>query len=411
MKRPEIMCPAGSFETLHAAIKAGAGSVYFGAGDLNMRARSAKFQIDDLKKVADICKEHDVKSYLTLNTVMYDEDSELIKTMCDAAKSAGISAVIAMDMSVILYARSIGLEVHMSTQTNISNIEAVKFYAQYADVIVLARELNLKQVADICTQIKEQNIKGPGGELVQIEIFIHGAMCVSISGKCYMSLAQYNYSANRGACLQNCRREYLVTDKETGEQLTVENGFVMSPKDMCTIKILDKLINAGVSVLKIEGRARGPEYVYTVTNAYKQAVDAILNDSYTKELADKLHAELETVFNRGFWENGYYMGEELGEWCNCYGSKATTEKIHLGKVIHYFAKPGIAEILIEAQEMRVGDKILFTGPTTGALYTDVESIMKDDEKTGCAIQGYTVTIPVPDTVRVNDKVFLIRERS
>lgn len=404
------MSPAGSFEGLMAAIKAGAGSVYFGVGSLNMRARSAKFSVDDLEKIAATCKEHKVKSYLTLNTVMYDNDLEQVKEICDRAKAAGITAIIACDMAVIQYANSIGLEVHMSTQANISNIEAVKFYAKHADMVVLARELSLEQVASICKQIEEQDIKGPGGELLKVEVFVHGALCVSISGKCYMSLAQYNHSANRGDCLQACRRSYNVTDKETGDELEIENEYIMSPKDLCTIHIIDKLVEAGVSVFKIEGRARGPEYVSIVTRVYKEAAEAAENKTFSKEKADAWHKELESVFNRGFWENGYYLGKPLGEWAEGYGSHATEEKIQVGKVIHYFDKKGIAEIHVDSSDFRVGDKLLFTGPTTGAVFIEVESIMKDEQPTGCGMKGHSVTVPVSEKVRENDKVFLMRNR-
>ncbi|MFQ5475224.1 MAG: peptidase U32 family protein, partial [Candidatus Nanoarchaeia archaeon] len=330
-----------------AAIKSGAGSVYFGVGSLNMRSRSAKFSIEDLEKVAKICEENDVKSYLALNTVMYDEDLDEVKKICDLAKEKGISAVIASDTSVIQYANSVGLEVHMSTQTNISNTEAVKFYSKFADVIVLARELSLDQIKTVCEKIRKDEIKGPSGNLVEIEVFIHGALCVSISGKCYMSLATYEHSANRGACLQNCRRKYRVTDDETGQELIVDNKYIMSPKDLCTIGMIDKLIDAGVKIFKIEGRARGPEYVSTVTRVYKEAIEAVKSSTYTKTKIEKWREELKTVFNRGFWENGYYLGKKTGEWSGAYGSKATTEKIQVGKVIHFFGKNNVAEIAVE----------------------------------------------------------------
>ncbi len=408
---PEIMAPAGSFETLAAAIKAGADSVYFGVGSLNMRARSAKFDVDDLELIAKTCKDNNVNSYLTLNTVMYDEDLEHSRELCDRAKTAGVTAIIACDMAVIQYANSIGLPVHMSTQANISNIEAVKFYAKYAEVIVLARELSLDQIKDICTKIKDQDIKGPGGNLVEVEVFIHGALCVSISGKCYMSLAQYNHSANRGDCLQTCRRSYIVTDDETGEQLKVENRYIMSPKDLCTISIIDKLVDAGISVFKIEGRARGPEYVATVTRVYKEAVDAVADKTFSEEKAESWRKELASVFNRGFWENGYYLGKQLGEWAGDYGSQATDEKVQVGKVIHYFDNKQIAEIHVDSEDFRVGDRLLFTGPTTGAVFIKVESIMSEDQPTGCGMKGHSVTVPVKEKVRVNDKVFIIRPRS
>ena len=406
----ELMCPAGNPESLIAAIKAGADSIYFGVGQLNMRARSAKFKEDDLEHIAKTCKEHNIKSYLTLNTVMYNNDVESAMSLCNRAKTAGISAIIACDMAVITYANSIGLDVHMSTQTNISNIKAVKFFSKYADVIVLARELSLEQIGEICKSIKQDNINGPKGELMKIEVFVHGALCIAVSGKCYMSLAQYNHSANRGDCLQACRRTYTVTDKETGDELDIDNEFVMSPKDLCTISMIDKLIDAGVTVFKIEGRARSPEYVFTVTKAYREAIDAVINTTYTKEKVKSWRDELKKVFNRGFWENGYYLGKRLGEWAGTYGSKATTEKVQVGKVIHYFNKKGIAEIHIDAGDFRVGDKLLFTGPTTGVVFVTVESIMSDNTPTGCGIKGHSVTVPVSELVRVNDKVFLIRDK-
>jgi putative protease len=404
------MSPAGSFECLMAAIKAGAGSVYFGVGELNMRARSAKFQLNDLEKIAAICKKNKVNSYLTLNTVMYDSDIKSIRMLCDTAKAAGISAVIACDFAVINYANSIGLPVHMSTQANISNIEAVKFYSKFTDTIVLARELSIEQIKHICREIKKQNIKGPNNKPVQIEVFVHGALCVSISGKCYMSLAQYNHSANRGACLQACRRQYKVTDIETNDELNINNNFVMSPKDLCTIGMLDRLIEAGPTVFKIEGRARGPEYVYTVTKAYKEAIKAVQNKKYSPQLISKLRNELKTVFNRGFWENGYYMGRPAGEWAGIYGSKATKEKIQVGKVINYFKKNNVAHILIDSSEMQRGDDIMITGPTTGVVFVKADSIQHDSKNIKSAKKGSNITMPIKETVRVNDKVFVVKNR-
>ncbi len=405
------MAPAGSYESLMAAIKAGASSIYFGVGKLNMRSKSANFQEEDLEKVAKICRENNVKSYLTLNTIMYDEDLENARKSCDLAKDKGVSAIIACDPSVIEYANSIGLEVHMSTQTNISNMESVKFYSKYADVIVLARELTLEQVKNICFRIKDEEIKGPKGELIQIEVFIHGAMCVAISGKCYMSLAQYNSSANRGQCLQTCRRAYKVIDEETNDELVVDNKYIMSPKDMCTIKMLDKLVDAGVSVLKIEGRARGPEYVYTVVKQYKEAIDKIAKGEFDKEYADKAELKLKEVFNRGFWENGYYLGKKLGEWSGVYGSKATTRKVQVGKVVNFFRKSMVAEVIIESNEINKGDRITITGPTTGIVYEDLDVILDDkDEKVDNVVKGQTATIKLKEIVRVNDKLFVIEDR-
>lgn len=442
MKRQiEIMAPAGSYEALQAAIKAGANSIYFGVGELNMRARSASFGLDDLSKVISICKENEVRSYLTLNTVMYDDNLEVMKKICDEAKQAGITAVIASDMAVIQYANSIDLEVHISTQTNVSNIEAVKFFAKYADVIVLARELSLEQIKFICDKIKEEKIVGPSGKLVEIELFAHGALCVSVSGKCYMSLAQYNFSANRGACLQACRRSYRVTDEETGDELKVENKFVMSPKDLCTIKFLDKILDSGVSVLKIEGRGRAPEYVYTTTKVYREAADAYLSGEFCnngkcsneerekkKEIQEKVDnwvKYLGSVFNRGFWHGGYYLGKKLGEWAGVYGSKATKEKVYLGYVKNYFQKVNVAEICLEAAEIKVGDGLVIIGPTSGVVKVEVnelrlsegnvsvEEVKAKDNKTGESNAGTKnvkkevgITIPVTEKVRVNDKVYL-----
>lgn len=410
--RIEIMAPSGSYDSLMAAIKAGATSIYFGVGDLNMRSKSASFQMDDLVPVADICKKNNVRSYLTLNTIMYDEDLENSKKLCELALKAGISAVIACDISVIVYAASIGLEVHMSTQANISNTEAVRFYSRYADVVVLARELSLEQIQNICNTVREENICGPSGRILQVEVFIHGAMCVAISGKCYMSLAQYNSSANRGRCLQTCRRRYRVTDEETGEELVIDNKFVMSPRDMCTISILDRIISAGVSVLKIEGRARGPEYVYTVVKQYRTALDHIASGSYDEEFKRESLETLKKVFNRGFWENGYYMGKKLGEWSGVYGSQATEKKIQTGRVVNFFKKAMVVQIGIESGEICVGDRLAFTGPSTGIVYTDVETILDSSgNASGCVKKGTTATVKMNEVVRRNDKVFLIKPRT
>ncbi|MBU4351708.1 MAG: U32 family peptidase [Nanoarchaeota archaeon] len=407
----ELMCPAGSFEALRAAIKAGADSVYFGVGNLHMRSVAAKFKVDDLKEIVDICNEANVKSYLTLNAVMYDEDLGAMKKLCDLAKENEVTAIIASDLAVIQYANSIGLEVHMSTQTNISNIEAVKFYSKFAEVIVLARELSLEQIKNICDKIKEDNIKGPKGELVKIEVFVHGALCVSISGKCYMSLATYGKSANRGACIQNCRRKYRVTDDETGKELIVDNQYVMSPKDLCTIQIIDKLIEAGINVFKIEGRARGEEYVYLVTKVYKEAIEAAENKTYTKDKIENWIKELRSVFNRGFWMDGYYLGNKLGEWSNVYGSKATKEKVEVGKVLNYFEKVKAAHVKILANEINVNDELMISGKKTGIVFTKVEKILKNDKELAKATKGEDVTIEVLEKVRENDKVFLIKDRN
>ena len=363
----EIMAPAGNFECLHAAIQGGANSVYFGIGKLNMRSHSANnFAPEDLAEVCRICREAGVRSYLTLNIVLYDNDREEMRKALDAARDAGVSAVIASDMAAIIYARAIGLEVHISTQLSISNVESLRFYAQYADVIVLARELNLHQVKTISRTIAEQNITGPSGRLLQIEMFCHGALCMAISGKCYLSLHAYGASANRGSCYQLCRRGYEVTDLETGNQLLVDNKYIMSPKDLCTIEFMDKIIDAGVTVFKIEGRARSGEYVKTVARAYRDAADAVEAGTYTPEFAARLKERLSTVFNRGFWD-GYYQGAQLGEWSDVYGNKATRTKTYVGKITNYFEKIHVAEVLVETGSLRVGDHIIVSGPTTGVM--------------------------------------------
>jgi U32 family peptidase len=410
MKQIEIMAPAGSYESLHAAINAGANSVYFGIEQLNMRARAANnFTTEDLKKIVSICQENNVRTYLTLNTVMYDHDMILMKKICDTAKESGITAVILSDLAALQYARSIGLEVHMSTQANITNIEAVKFYSAFSDVIVLARELTLKQITSICTQIKEEGIKGPSGELIEVEIFVHGALCVAISGKCYMSLATYNSSANRGACLQNCRRAYKVIDEESGDELRIDNKYIMSPKDLCTIGFIDQIIESGVSVLKIEGRGRAPEYVDTVVRCYREAVESVLEGSYSKEKIDSWIVDLEKVFNRGFWHGGYYLGKELGEWSGTYGSQATTEKIFLGKVKNYFSKVGIGFFDLEAGSISIGDSYLITGPTTGVVEGKVEELMVNEKESDTAVKGDSITFPVSSKIRENDTLFMVKD--
>ncbi|EGF56455.1 collagenase [Bacteroides fluxus YIT 12057] len=373
----EIMAPVGSRESLAAAIQAGADSVYFGIENLNMRARSANtFTIDDLREIARTCDEHGMKSYLTVNTIIYDNDIPLMRTIVDAAHEAGISAVIAADVAVMSYARSIGQEVHLSTQLNISNVEALRFYAQFADVVVLARELNLEQVAEIYRHIREENICGPGGEQIRIEMFCHGALCMAVSGKCYLSLHEMNHSANRGACMQVCRRSYTVRDKETDVELEVDNQYIMSPKDLKTIHFMNKMLDAGVRVFKIEGRARGPEYVRTVVECYKEAIRAYLDGTFTDEKITVWDERLKTVFNRGFWD-GYYLGQRLGEWTRNYGSAATERKIYVGKGIRYFSNIGVAEFLVEAAEVSVGDKLLITGPTTGAEFVTLDEARVD----------------------------------
>ena len=406
------MAPVGDFETLQSAIKAGTDSVYFGIGDLNMRSRAAiNFTIDDLKEVVRICKENKVKTYLALNIVLYDDDLVEMKATCDAAKEAGISAMICSDFAAIEYAKSIGLEVHVSTQANVSNLEAVKFFSKYVDVAVLARELSMEQIKEICEQIKKQKIKGPSGNLIEIEIFVHGALCVSISGKCYMSLANYNSSANRGACFQPCRRAYKVIDEETGDELKVDNKYVMSPKDLCTIGFLDRIVDSGVKVLKIEGRGRKAEYVYNVVKVYKEALKAIEEGNYNKENIEKWTKELEKVYNRGFWHGGYYLGKKLGEWSGAYGSQATTEKVYVGKGVHYFGKKKVAHFLIESDELKIGDSVIITGPTTGYVEFKVTEMKVEDKKVEKAVKGNNVTFPLNEKIRENDKLFVVRKRN
>jgi putative protease len=403
----EIMAPVGSYESLVAAIQGGAGSVYFGVEHLNMRSRSSNnFSIEDLKKIAEIASQNKVKAYLTLNVEVFDSETGLMHEVLDAAKEAGISAVIAADISVIQYARSINFEVHISTQVNITNIEAVKFYANFADVVVLAREMNLGRVWEISKQIKEEQIKGPGGELVRLEMFAHGALCMAISGKCYLSLNEMNSSANRGSCLQTCRRAYTVTDKETGAQLDIENEYIMSPKDLKTIHFLNKILDAGVSVLKIEGRARSPEYVKTTVECYREAVNSYFDDTFTREKIEDWDKRLASVFNRGFWD-GYYLGRRLGEWSSNYGSRATRKKIYMGKCTNYFSKIGVAEFKLETRNLNVGDEIIVTGPTTGVVQTSVKEIRVDLKPVEEGKKGERISVPVEPKIRRADKLFKI----
>lgn len=402
----EIMAPAGNFECLAAAIQGGADSVYFGVGQLNMRSHSANnFAPEDLEKVCDICRRNGVKSYLTLNIVLYDSDLEPMREALQAASKAGVTAVIASDMAAIAYARSIGLEVHISTQLSISNHESLRFYSQFADVIVLARELNLGQVKEIRRIIDEQHICGPSGRPLQIEMFCHGALCMAISGKCYLSLHEYGASANRGACYQICRRGYEVTDLETGNQLLIDNKYIMSPKDLCTIEFMDKIIDAGVTVFKIEGRARSSEYVKTVTRAYRDAADAVMQGRYTPELAAQLKERLATVFNRGFWD-GYYQGARLGEWSEVYGNKATKTKVYVGRVTNYFGKLNVAEVLVESGSLKVGDDVLICGPTTGVLEYKVSELRVDLKNVEEARKGEYCSIPVAERLRRSDKIYI-----
>lgn len=405
----EIMAPVGSRESLAAAIQAGADSIYFGIEKLNMRAHSANtFSIDDLREIAATCNEHGIKTYLTVNTIIYNEDIALMHEIVDAAKEAGISAVIASDVAVMTYCNKIGQEVHLSTQLNISNVEALKFYAQFADVVVLARELNMDQVAEVHRLAEEQNICGPSGEPIRIEMFCHGALCMAISGKCYLSLDNANRSANRGECIQLCRRSYTVTDNETGTQLEIDNKYVMSPKDLKTVRFIDKMMKSGVRVFKIEGRARGPEYVYTVVKCYKEAIQSVIDGTFTEEKKDEWDERLATVFNRGFWD-GYYLGQKLGEWNKNYGSCATEKKVYVGKGIKYFSKLGVAEFAIEAADFKKGDKLLITGPTTGVIYMTADEIRYDLNPVDEALKGQRVSMPVPAKVRPSDKLFKLEQ--
>ena len=401
------MAPVGSRESLAAAIQAGANSIYFGIEHLNMRAHSASaFSITDLREIAEICDKHGIKSYLTVNTIIYEDDIVMMHKIVDAAKTSGISAVIAADMAVIQYCNSVGMEVHLSTQLNISNSEALKFYAQFADVVVLARELNMDQVAAIHKVIVDENICGPKGELIRIEMFCHGALCMAISGKCYLSLHQLGRSANRGECMQVCRRGYIVKDRESDIELEVDNKDIMSPKDLKTIRFMDRMIESGVRVFKIEGRARGPEYVSTVAGCYNEALEAYLAGEFTEEKKDAWDERLKTVFNRGFWD-GYYQGQKLGEWSNIYGSQATERKVYIGKAIKYFSNLGVGEFHIEAGEVKAGDKILITGPTTGAVYIELDDPRVNMESVETVRKGDRVSFKVPGKVRPSDKLYRI----
>ncbi len=403
----EIMAPVGSRDSLAAALQAGAGSVYFGVGQLNMRSHSANhFTIADLRDIAGQCNAAGVKTYLTVNTIIYNDDLAAMRQIIDAAAEANITAVIAADVAVMSYCRERGVEVHLSTQLNISNIEALRFYARFADTVVLARELTLDQVAEIHQQIVEQHICGPRGELVRIEMFCHGALCMAVSGKCYMSLAAQGRSANRGECVQICRRSYTVTDTETGNQLEIDNKYIMSPKDLKTLRFIDRMMAAGVSIFKIEGRARGPEYVRTVVECYREAMAAVLDGTFTEARKDAWDERLARVFNRGFWD-GYYQGQTLGEWNEHYGSLATERKVLVGKVTKYFSKLHVAEVAVEANTFKLGDKLLITGPTTGAMYLQATEIHDDNGPVDEALQGLRVSIPVTGKVRPNDKFFRI----
>lgn len=405
MRKIELMAPAGSYESLMAAIKAGCNSVYFGVEQLNMRARSSNnFTQDDLKRIAQIGKENNVKTYLTLNTILYDHDITLMKSIVNTAKESGVTAIIASDHAVMNYAKKIGMEVHISTQSNVSNIDTVEFYANFADVVVLARELSLKQVADIAREIKRREITGPSGKLIELEIFAHGALCMAVSGKCYLSLHSHFASANRGACIQNCRRSYVVTDKEDGIEFEIDNEFIMSAKDLCTIDFIDKILDAGVSVLKIEGRGRSVDYVHTVVKCYNEAIDAYLNDTYTPEKIVQWKEQLSTVFNRGFWD-GYYLGRKMGEWCDENGSKSSKRKIYLAKGLKYFDQVNVGEFKCESHSLSVGDEIMITGPTTGYIQMNVDELRVDGKPTNKAEKGDVFTIAINEKIRPSDKLY------
>lgn len=407
-KQIEIMAPAGSFESLMAAIQGRADSIYFGIEQLNMRAKAANnFTFEDLETIANLCKENKVRSYLTLNTIIYDHDLSLMKRIVDKSKAAGITAVIASDQAVINYASSVGFEVHISTQTNVTNLETIKFFAHFADVMVLARELSLIQVKSITDGIKKDNVRGPSGNLVEIEIFAHGALCMAVSGKCYLSLHTNNSSANRGACVQNCRRTYEVKDEE-GNELLIDNEYIMSPKDLCTIGFIDDIINAGVKVLKIEGRGRAPEYVKTVTECYREAADAFLDGTYNKEKIEEWNKKLATVYNRGFWD-GYYLGQELGEWSEGHGSQATSRKKFLGQGVKYFPKINVAEFKMETHSLSVGDKVLITGPTTGVIEMEIKELRVDDKSVEKVEKGINFSTPIDQIIRPSDKLYKVIE--
>lgn len=401
------MAPAGGFDSLQAALDNGADSIYFGVDQLNMRARATmNFTLGDLEEIAERCSAENVKSYLTLNAIIYDHDLSLIKTVVNRVKEAGITAIIASDQAVIGYAKSQDVDVHISTQLNVTNIETVKFYSLFANVMVLSRELSLRQVKDICEAVEKEDVCGPNGELVRIEVFGHGALCMAVSGKCYLSLHTNNSSANRGACVQNCRRKYKVIDLEDGHELELDNEYIMSPKDLCTIDFLDQLVDTGISVLKIEGRGRSPEYVATTIKAYREAIDAINEGTYSKEKVAEWMSKLETVYNRGFW-GGYFLGQELGEWTDSSGSKATVKKVFLGKGMHYFSKAKIAQFKIEAQQLKVGDSVLITGPTTGVVETTIESMRVDDVDAEIAKRGSEVTFQLDEVIRSSDKLYKV----
>jgi putative protease len=403
----EIMAPVGNFESLAAALQAGCNSVYFGIEQLNMRSRSTiNFTLDDLEEIAKKCSAQDVKTYITLNTILYDHDMALMRSIVDRAKEAGISALIASDHAVMAHANKIGMPIHISTQTNVTNIETVEFYSAFADVMVMSRELSLKQVGDITREIERRQIKGPSGELVRIEIFAHGALCMAVSGKCYLSLHSHNASANRGACIQNCRKKYIVTDKEDGNELEIDNEYIMSAKDLCTIGFLDQILDAGVNILKIEGRGRSVDYVHTTVTAYREAVESVKDGSYSKEKVDGWMTELSKVFNRGFWD-GYYMGKKLGEWNNSYGSKATERKIFIGRGKGYYGNVKVGEFQMDSHSLKAGDTIMISGPTTGMVKTTVSELRVDNEPVEEVKKGDVFSTPVEEKVRPSDKLYKI----
>jgi len=406
-RRIEIMAPAGSWQSLQAAIQGGANSVYFGIEQLNMRAKSSNnFTLKDLLEIAEFCNKKNIKTYITLNSIIYDHDLILMKKIVDTAKQTGITAIIASDQAVINYAASVNMEVHISTQTNITNIETIRFFAQFAEVIILSRELSLLQIKEITKEIEKQQIKGPSGNLVQIEIFVHGALCMAVSGKCYMSLHTTNSSANRGACIQNCRKTYTVTDKEDGHQFDIDNEYIMSPKDLCTIGFLDQVLDSGINILKIEGRGRSPEYVKTTTQSYREAADAYLEGTYNKEKVKEWINKLETIYNRGFWD-GYYLGQKIGEWTEIHGSKASKKKIYLGKAKNYFTKIRVAEFDLETQQLKEGDNILITGRTTGIIETVAGEIRLNDKQVKSVKKGDNFSMRLNHIVRPSDKLYKI----
>ncbi|PIQ79623.1 collagenase-like protease [Candidatus Peregrinibacteria bacterium CG11_big_fil_rev_8_21_14_0_20_41_10] len=410
MKKSEIMAPAGSFAAMAAAINAGCDSIYFGVEQLNMRARASdNFKVSDLAKVAKVAKEAGIKTYIALNTILYEHDLTLMKKIIDAAKAAGITAVIAADIAALQYAREVGQQVHASTQLSISNFDALKFYAQFCDVMVLAREVDLNMMKQICDQVKEQDIRGPNGELVKVEVFVHGALCIAQSGRCHMSILQTNTSAQRGACLQECRKKYRVIEEETGREMRIENEYILSPKDLCCIDFLDKLVDTGVTVFKIEGRGRSPQYVDAVVRCYREAVDAIAEGTYTKAKIKNWIERLKEVYNRGFCD-GYYLGKPLPDWSGFSGNHATTERVFIGLVSHYFDKAKVAEIKLQAQPLKIGDTLIIMGKTTGVVKADVTAIYNDDQPVENAKHPAVITVPIAEKVRRNDSVYLLRER-